>query len=116
MPNQYRPGTITITLRIPSELRARIRVLAAARKTSVNRFIRDRLEEQAATEALAMRQRVLNPLRGSPRRRPRVSLPAMSALTVSQGQCREQRAIGGNDMWKVTGSAKGERRMALSLC
>lgn len=71
MPNRYRPGTVAITSRMPSELRARINQLAAARKTSVNRFIRDRLVEQTEMDVAAMRQRVLNPLRGSPRRRPR---------------------------------------------
>ena len=71
MSNRYRPGTVTITLCIPAELRARIRQQAAARRTSVNRFIRERLDEQAEMELLALRQRVLNPLRGSPRRRPR---------------------------------------------
>ena len=71
MPNRYRSGTVTITLRIPAELRAKIREQAAARKTSVNRFIRDRLEEQTEMDMVAMRQRVLNPLRGSPKSRPR---------------------------------------------
>ena len=71
MPNRYRSGTVTITLRIPAELRARVRLQAAARATSVNRYIRDRLEEQTEMNVAAMRQRVLNALRGSPRRRPR---------------------------------------------
>ena len=85
MPNRYRPGTVTITLRIPAELRARIRQQAAARRTSVNRFIRERLAEQAEMELLALRQRVLNPLRGSPRRRPR-DPDALFALAWSTRQ------------------------------
>ena len=71
MPNRYRAGTVTITLRIPAELRETLKRQAQSRETSVNRLIRDRLEEQTEVTAAALRQRLANPLRGGPRRRPR---------------------------------------------
>lgn len=69
MPNQYRKGTAEITLRIPEALKDEIKRQAESSEMSVNRFIRDVLDQSLRSAAL--RQRVLNPLRGSPRRRPR---------------------------------------------
>ncbi len=36
MPNRYRQGTVTITLRIPAELREKLKRQAKSSKTSVN--------------------------------------------------------------------------------
>ncbi len=55
MPNQYRKGTVEITLRVPESLRDEIKRQAEARATSVNRFIRDAVDESLATR---LRQRV----------------------------------------------------------
>jgi len=82
MPNQYRKGTVEITLRVPESLRDEIKRQAEARATSVNRFIRDAVDESLAAR---LRQRVQNPLKGSPRRRPR-DPAALFALAYSTRQ------------------------------
>ncbi len=69
MPNQYRKGTVEITLRIPETMKDQVRREAEAEETSVNRFIAEAIDQSLA--AKRMRARVLNPLRHSPRRRPR---------------------------------------------
>lgn len=45
MPNQYRKGTVMVSLRLPSPLRERARGEAKRRKISVNRLIRDLLSQ-----------------------------------------------------------------------
>ena len=103
MPNRYRAGTAVITLRIPVDLKEKLKRQAASRGTSVNRLIRDRLEGE--TEATAgLRQRLANPLRGSPKRRPR-DLAALLALAFATRQrvLRDTRfQQTGPRSWKLT--------------
>lgn len=64
MPNQYRKGTVEITLRVPQTLKARLAERAAAQQTSVNRLIREALEQDPD-------QPSPSPARRLPRRKPR---------------------------------------------
>jgi len=88
MPNQYRQGTVQVTLRMPETLKAEIERQAEAEDTSVSQFIR-----RAVDASLAARLRVVNPLRRSPRRRPRDRTALLALAAVARQRVRRQEVV-----------------------
>lgn len=48
MPNQYKPGTVAILVRLPSELKTQLVELATKMDRSVNWIIRDAIKQYLA--------------------------------------------------------------------
>ena len=100
MPNQYRKGTVEVTVRIPEALKEQIRLKAKSRNTSVNRFIRELLEQESVPVGTG---RALNPLRGSPRHRPRDSAALLALVwNTRQHVLKDSRfRVIGPGKWKL---------------
>ncbi len=103
LPSSTHPGTVTITLRIPRDLKEQLKWQAESRGVSLSRLIRDRLEEHTQVANAALHQRLANPLRGSPRRRPRDSAALLAlAWTTRQKVLRDTRFVQtGPRSWKL---------------
>jgi hypothetical protein len=91
MPNQYRKGTVAITLRMPESMKNELRREADAESTSVNRFIWRAVDQSLAAKRL--RERVLNPLRGSARRRPRDPDALLALAFITRRRVLQQKTV-----------------------